>query len=402
MNRPNSRRLSVYLAWLGSMSAGCVDTDLPAPAWYACDPDDALGGVDPAAHPHAGRYQRIVDNGLELGVPAVSAAVISPEGTWVSAGGQVDIAQNISAETCHRFHIASVTKMYTAASTLRLVDRGPLSLDHAARRYLPNQVVDEIPNLSGQDGDGEATLRQLLQHTSGIPDYLRMSYFTDAFNLALEQGTAAEELEWVYGDSALFPPGTDLQYSNSNYLLLSLILGDVTGRSAYGVVHKEVSAPLGLNDTLGRSEAPRAVARGYADLHGTGQVVDHTELTTSVMGGAGKLDGGLVSTPLDTARFLDALMHGDVVDDTLLESEMMNARSYPRSDDLETGYGLGLARLDTPYGEAWGHYGSVYPYQALAFYFPDHDTTVVVFLNGIVEGWDAWFLGPAVFAPALE
>ena len=333
----------------------------------------------------------------------MSAAVIDEHGVWAAAGGAADIAQDIDAEPCHRFYFASVTKMFAASTALRLAEEGLWSLDDLARDHLPAEVNAEIANLDITDPAEGVTLRHLLQHTSGIPDYLSASYFTTAFNGGLEGGSAAEELEWAYGRAAQFAPGTDLEYSNANYLLLSLAIEEVTGgEAAYDVVREQVLAPLALDDTLGRSESPDAIVRGYGDLYGDGRLMDHTALTESVMLGAGKLDGGLVSTPADVAALLRALSA-----DALLSpgsfAEMSDFYDYePGEDDgPEDGYGLGLARIDTPHGVAWGHYGGVYPFSSAAFHFPEHDKTVVVVVNGFTEEVGEWGQGMSVFDAAF-
>lgn len=366
--------------------------DLPAPETYACTP------VEVAPHPRAARYRALVDEVLALGSPGVSAAVIDADGLWLGAGGHADLRQGISTETCHRFYVASTTKMLTAATFLRLQERGALDLDTPARDLLPDEHVDAIENLDRTGADA-VTLRQLLQHTSGIVDYLSMGYFLAAFDGELAGATAEEELGWTHGRAAWHTPGGPYRYSNANYLLLSLALESVTGQPAYDVVHEAVLQPLGLDATAGRSTTEGAIVRGYADQHGRGVMVDHTVLTESVMGGAGKLDGGLVSTPADLATVTRALGSATWLGPDAME-EMLDWHVYPEDADegLEDAYGLGLARIQTAYGPAFGHYGSVYPYQTLAFHFPERDTTVVVTANGFNEAVGDWLTGEAPYA----
>ncbi len=378
---------------LALFTTACVPgPEGPDPAWYRCDATP----TDGSDHPDAAHYQRLVEAALSLGTPAVSVAVISPDGPWIGAGGQADIHQSVAAEPCQKYHVASVTKMFAAASTLRLVEDGRLDLDDRAREHLPADVVDEMPNLAGPGG---ATVRDLLQHTSGIPDYLTFDYFLDAFNGSLAAGSAAEELERVYGLAPLFVPGTDFEYSNANYLLLSLVLEEVAQQPAYATVHDQVTTPLGLTHSVGRSEHPDAVVRGYMDLHGNGTLVDHTALTEAVMSGPGKLDGGMVSTASDVATLVRALAEGTLLGPEA-HAEMVSFRDYGRGEDdgLEDGYGLGLATLSTRFGRAVGHYGTVHPYQTLAWHFPERDTTVVLAANGYIGEVGDWINSEAPFA----
>lgn len=374
------------------LATACAPPPGPDPAWYRCD--DAALGARPD-HPDAERYRALIDQALALGSPAASAAVISPDGLWVGAGGWADLDQRVAAAPCQRYHVASVTKMFAASAALRLVEQGRLALDTPAREHLPDEVVQRVANLAGPQG---ATVRELLGHTSGIPDYLTLGYLLDAFDGRLHAASAAEELERTYDRAALFAPGTDLEYANTNFLLLSLILESIEGQPAYDVVHEQVTGPLGLRDTLGRSEAPTAVVRGYLDLHGDGVLTDQTGLTEVVMAGPGKLDGGLVSTARDVAVLVRALATGALLGPDAA-AEVQDFYDYgPGEDDgPEDGYGLGLARIHTRHGAAVGHYGTVHPYQALAWHFPDHDTTVVLTTSGYVGGVGDWLNSEAPY-----
>lgn len=375
------------------MLLACAGPALPDPRWYTCEAQDTG-----PAHPRAEAFEGILTQGLAAGSVAVSAAVIDADGTWVGAAGDADLAQGVAAEPCHRFYFASVTKMFAASTALRMAEEGAWDLDTLARDHLPDEVVARVANLDIDDTQTGVTLRQLLMHRSGIPDYLSVPYFMAAFNGELHGAPAAEELEWAYGRDALYAPGGGYTYANSNYLLLSLAMEQVSGRPAYAQVASLVTEPLGLDATQGRSEADGAIARGYGDLHGHGHLIDQTELTEGVMLGEGKLDGGIVSTPLDVARLLTALAEG-----ALLTPESFAEMSdfAAQRDGLEDGYGLGLTHLDTPYGPAWGHYGGVYPYQSAAFYFPDQGRAVVVVVSGFTAEVSAWMEGEAVFSAAL-
>ncbi len=395
-----SKTTLVLALWMGFPNVACVaETPVPAPEWYACDDVEQHEGQ---AHPDAARYQGLVDGGLQLGAPAVSVAVISPDGLWLGSGGQADIAQGISAKSCHKYHVASTTKMLASTAALRLVEQGQFQLDDLAAEFLPSEVIGRVANLE-LTGSSGVTIRQLMQHTSGIPDYLTMGYFFDAFNFGLEPGSAAEELERIYGLDPWFEPGTDFEYSNANYLLLSLIIAETTGSPSHAAVYQYVTEPLGLDSTFARSEHPMGVVRGYGDLHGNGVLMDHTELTEAVMLGEGKLDGGFVSTASDLATLVRALAKGVLLSEEST-SQMQDFLTYePGEDDgPENGYGLGLARIETAYGGAIGHYGTVYPYQTLAFHFLEQDVTVVVTTNGTVGGVGDWLNSDAPYELLFE
>lgn len=371
--------------------AGCTPADRTAEA-YACE----APRLEP--HPHEARYRRIIDEALALGAPAVSLAVVSPEGGWAGAGGTVDLALDVPAEVCHRYPVASVTKMFSATATLALADRGLVELDEPARSYLPDDITASVPAVA----DG-ATVRQLLHHTSGVPDYLGLGFFLDAFDGSLAPASAAESLRRIAGRPARFSPGSDFAYSNANYLLVALILAAVTDRSAWDVVHEQVIDPLDLQTTEGMSETSAAFARGYLDLHDNGVFVDETSMTRAVMSGPDKLDGGLLSTPLDVAAVLRALDRQSLLSaDATAEMRAFLDYGPGEDDGIEDGYGLGLARIATPWGPAYGHYGTVHPYQTLAFHFPAHDTTVVLTTNGYSGAISDWMASDAPYAPLFD
>jgi D-alanyl-D-alanine carboxypeptidase len=377
------------------LATACAGPSLPDPSFYDCD-DTPLGAR--SDHPRAERNRRLVEDALELGTPGVSVAVIDTDGTWLGAGGLADLELGVEARPCHRWHVASTTKMLAATSALRLEEDGLLTLDAPAKRWLSPEVVEHVANVA----DG-VTVRQLMAHTAGVPDYLTLGFFLDAFNGALQPSSAAEELERIHGAPADFEAGTDFEYSNANYLLLSLVLAEAAGMPAYDVVHEQVTEPLGLVDTLGRSEEPTALVRGYLDLHGDGTLIDFTDNTTAVMAGAGKLDGGFVSTPRDLAVLVRALAHGTLLGEASTEA-MQSFRPYGPDDvsGIEDAYGLGLARVQTRYGPAIGHYGTVHPYQTVAFHLVEHDTTIVLAANGYVGDVGDWINSEAPFRLLFE
>lgn len=380
--------------WLALLTA-CAGPALPDPTYYECD-EDALGARDD--HPSTARYQQVVEEALALGTPGVSVAVIDADGLWVGAGGAADLTQGVAARTCHSWHIASTTKMFAASALLRLAEQGRLDLDAPARWVLPVEVGEEVPNV--REG---VTTRQLLGHTSGIPDYLTLDYFLDAFNGSLEPRSAAQELESLHGRPAEFAPGGDYEYSNANYLLASLVLEEVTGQRAYDAVYEQVTLPLGLDGTRGRIDRPPALVRGYLDLHGNGVLIDFTDFTHAVMGGEGRLDGGLVGTPRDLAVMVRALAHGDLLGtDATAQMQAFRAYGPDDRDGIEDAYGLGMARIRTPYGPAIGHYGTVHPYQTLAFHLPTHDLTLAVTTNGYTGRVGEWLNSEAPWALLVE
>jgi D-alanyl-D-alanine carboxypeptidase len=279
----------------------------------------------------------------------------------------------------HRFHGASVTKMYTAAAVMLLVEDGLVDLDAPIRTYLPPEVWRPIPNGS------QATVRQLLDHRSGIPDFSgNLAYDLDFLNDPKGDYPPERILAYLRGQSAWMAPGSGYFYSNANYVLLAMIADQVAGAGqGSGAGHADLIAhrilqPLGLTGTSYRNDEsyprPPGLVSSYQDLAGDGRLMNVSDLAvhaaTVFFGNA-----GLIATSADFAAFLEGLMAGSIVSPETLA--LMMERPTPSSS-----YGLGLSFLETEYGDAVGHSGGDMGTLAQVRYFPDRDATLVLLSNG--------------------
>lgn len=267
------------------------------------------------------------------------------------------------------FRIASMSKTFVAVTALLMQDEGLLSLDDAAADYLPDEVVENIANLDGDDG---VTLRELLAMQSGIDDYLG----TEDFWIKVEAEptfawTAEEALTYAYDMQPLFAPGEEVSYSNTNYLLMQLALEDAGDAPLHELVRAYVLDPLGMTRTYTQAfEAPPAGATlvtGYFDIDGDGAAED----VSGINDGFGLGDGALVSTLGDLTTFYRALL----VDQTLLPADALAQMQAFAPDDYGD-YGLGLARYESEFGEAIGHSGGVLGFLSIGLVVED-DVIVV-------------------------
>ena len=193
----------------------------------------------------------------ESGAPGVVAAVQTPDYTWIRALGVADRTSEepMTPDVYHR--IGSVNKTFTGTLLLQAEAEGLLSLDDTIDRY-----VDGVPN-----GD-KITLRQMADHTSGVADYSQTEQFDDELASDPYQVWEPEQLVQIgLKDSPLFDPGTEWQYSNTNYILLGLVLEQVTGETIGQLYRERIIEPLGLQDTsfpdLADSSLPDPHAQGY-------------------------------------------------------------------------------------------------------------------------------------------
>ncbi|CAI9413552.1 serine hydrolase domain-containing protein [Nocardioides sp. T2.26MG-1] len=306
----------------------------------------------------ADRVQQQLDSLVSSsGFPGAIATVRDAQGevrTYTTGTG--DLRTGAPVPTDSQVRIASNTKMFTAVVVLQLVGESRVRLDAPVERYLPGIV-------RGHGNDGrKITVRNLLQQTSGLPDY--DSIVTDGGgDLRAIAHTYFEPRQLV--DSALgerrhFKPGAEWEYSNTNYILLGLLTQRVTGRPIGELITQHIIEPLGLEDTYW-PEAGEQVIRG-THPHGyladgpDGGWRDITDLDPSLGWAAGQL----VSTPGDLGRFMQALLGGELLQPAQ-QAQLTRTVAAPDFDpDPGWRYGLGIARTRLDCGPvAWGHGGDI-------------------------------------------
>jgi len=266
--------------------------DRPATPASVQAPPATRASPDPAA------LQRQLDKVVETGAPGVVALVRSGPQTWQGASGLGDLGAKRPARAGDRFRIGSVTKSFVATVALQLVGEGKLGLDDHLERWLPGLV----PN-----GD-DITVRQLLNHTSGLYDY------TDDLPEPPRPFQPRELVAIATDHRPLFAPGTRFSYSNTNYILAGLVIERVTGQRLAAQLQQRIFQPLDLGDTeLPVTEqalaspsihgyAPRE--KGWRVTDGPAGLLDVTEMDPSWAWAA----GAMVSTTSDLARFYQALL----------------------------------------------------------------------------------------------
>lgn len=325
---------------------------------------------------------------VATGVPGAVVVAVKSAQRIEAAAGLANVRTGEALTPGHRFRIGSVTKVFVAPLVLQLVDEGLLDLDRDAAPFAPG-----------------ITIRQLLNHTSGLDDadtdpvalfepYRRDPAHRDVVG-------HREQLDLALKKPRLFAPGEGWSYHGSNYLVLGLIVEQVTGLTLRQALRQYLLAPLGLDETDLVEGPPRGdCAHGYlpADnpLLPTGNgPVDVTELDLARFTWAG---GGVVSTVGEVATMLRALLGGEVLSD-LLRTEMLKAVD---SDWQETDrYGLGIGEISAIWrrersscGPAWGHLGFSLGYMALALSSEGGERQVVLCANGgftTQESEDAFF-----------
>jgi D-alanyl-D-alanine carboxypeptidase len=325
-----------------------------------------------------------VDGVVEAGAPGAVALVRTGKRTWQGVGGLGELAAERPPRPADRFRIGSVTKSFVATVVLQLVAEGKLRLDDHVRHWLGGAVP----------GGERITIRQLLNHTSGLYNYtddLLPPLTAMPARQALRQMAARnfqprQLVAIAAGRPPLFPPGERFAYSNTNYILLGLVVERVTGDQLAVQLHRRILRPLGLADT----ELPGTRRLGGRQVHGYAPpdqswlpsdgpagLVDVTQTNPSWSWAA----GAMVSSATDLARFYQALLGGRLLGPGLLEA-MQTTVDASEQFGAGAGYGLGLLRLPLGCdGQVWGHGGELPGYATVAFSSRDAARQLILVSN---------------------
>lgn len=273
--------------------------------------------------------------------PAVSVAIVeNGHIAYTRASGLEDVAAGRKATTATRFRIGSITKMFTAVAVMQLVERGALRLDAPLATYLPN-----APHAH------EVTIRQLLMHTSGMPNYGDEALASGAMG---RPTTPAAIVASMAERPLAFTPGSKYAYSNTGYVLLGLVIEHVSKVPLARYEREHILGPAGMHDTTAGADPPGpGVASPYMDAAATpAPPVDASWLYA---------DGDIVSTASDIARFDIALMDGKLI--SAASFALMQAGPVA-TDEEGASYGLGVMVFRLGDQQLVGHHGGLPGFEA--------------------------------------
>jgi D-alanyl-D-alanine carboxypeptidase len=283
------------------------------------------------------------------------AIVVTPEGTWKGAAGWADSHAKRRADPDDRFAIESTTKTFVATVVLQLVGQGRLALEDTVQHWLQG-LFPARPRI---------TIRQLLNHSSGI-----------ASDFGISEAPLVRLKRIAAQGCCLFPPGTSSAYSNSDFVLLGLIVEKVTGRPLDQVVTSRIIRRLHLRGTSYGTAHAQRVAPWLGPVESFGRPVSG--------------DGGIISTVDDLATFFRALLGGKLLPQKQL-AEMTRTIASPEPD---LRFGLGILRYRQPCGVAWGH-GGIASYQVDVHVARDGSKAVVWARNNPAPS--DWSLGDRLY-----
>ncbi|MFF7990782.1 serine hydrolase domain-containing protein [Kitasatospora xanthocidica] len=420
---PGRHRPALRAAVVAAVGAGLLATLAPAatarpaggPVAAGCGDRHAAAArpgavADPGAVDAAGRHAdwSAADAALagmtDPGYATSALAAVREDGrlVWRNATGVAELATGEPADPRGSFRIGSATKTFVSTTLLQLVGERRLDLDDRLECLLPGIV----PNSTG------ITVRQLLNHTSGVADYTQDQAFDYRRPEWLDGGRFKHySLRDLVDISRRYPPafapGADWQYSNTNYVLIGMIIEKLTGRGWSEEVTRRIIRPLGLTGTRMPGDSPIIPgphAHGYYKSD-TGPA-DVTLLNPTMAGSS----GAGVSTTADLTTFLQALFDG-----RLLRPAELAAMQQTTTHGEGRSYGLGLQRLDTPCGTFWGHAGGFPSYVTMmlgsadgkrqfaasttVYDIPDQDTAYAVWNKVTTTALCGPQTGPAGSAP---
>ncbi|ARX84255.1 serine hydrolase domain-containing protein [Streptomyces alboflavus] len=344
--------------------------------------DGDLAPLDPAAlraatadlsHPRAtAAHLRVADTGAAGGAGGSGTS-------WYGTSGVADLTTGRKVGRHDRFRIGSITKVFVATVVLQLAHEGRVHLHAPVQRYLPGLLPDTY---------APVRITHLLTHTSGLPS----ESGPDVPDLSTPEATDAHRHDRWTPERLLatvtreprtkFRPGSAQEYRGMNYVLLALLIRELTGRSHGAEIHRRVARPLGLTEVTSPGHDPRVHGphvRGYLKM-ADGRLKDFTEYDQSYSWG----EGELISTGDDLDRFLAALFAGRLLPPHLLRlMHTLPPKEVRMLDGSPARYGAGLQTATVNGVELWGKTGEQYGYASAAFSTVDGRRRFVLAYNPV-------------------
>lgn len=351
----------------------------------ACGGDSSLNSDEPAYATQARpQINALLANTM---TPGAVVYVQSPQGNWLASFGTAVRGTNSPIPTNAHFRIGSVTKTWTGTVILQLVQEGRLRLTDHVSQYVAN-----VPN-----GD-TITIEQLLTMRSGLYNYSTSLAFNQSLDAQPDRVWTIDELLGIAENQPVyFAPGADFRYSNTNTVLLGLIIEQRTGMSAADAIRTRLFAPLGLTETSlppqDNTALPAPAPRGYqwgtnvetidgdalsparqaAAKNGTLQPTDVTTVNTSWAWTA----GSGISTAAELGAYVQRMVGGGYLNADLQAQRLASCTPIDPSNPASASYCMGLAKFGTFYG----HTGEIPGFNTFAGYDPATKTTIVTWAN---------------------
>lgn len=355
---------------VGTMKTNALALLFLSSALLGCGPAQ---GVSPALQADlATILDRVVE---KKSAPGVALHITADGESWSGAAGVASVDTGAAMAPEARFRAGSLAKVFVATAVLQAAERGKLGLEDPLTRWLPAAVTGQIA------GAEAITLRMLLSHRSGIPEWVDDGMRQVVGEQPAKVWTLDEILARAAAKERPFPPGGGYAYSNTNYNLLGEILGAAYGQSWREVVRTQVIARAGLTATAlpeeGDLECGDGCASGYQAI--AGALVDLTRVDPSMAGAGG--GHAFVTSTADLTRFFQALRGGALFDDPATLEAMFTFQPAAEPQMKQVGYGLGVAENEVNGLVVQGHLGGTAGYHSFMIYVPATDR----YLSGVAN-----------------
>lgn len=362
--------------------SSCIEEEITRPANITCQLEN---NEEYKQNPKSTQFQTIIDSYAGKGLPGIVLLVKDDNGFFIGTSGMADIKNGIEAQPCHISKIASITKLMLATSIFRLHEKGLMSVNDPVSKYISKDILDKIEN-----GNEPLTVLNLINHTSGIFDVIKSTgFYLEVLNNPSKHWNEEELIKFVYGQPKMFEfnPADTANYSNTNYLLLSMIVKKATGKPVSQVLNEEIFDPLEMNDSyyFYHDQLPQdKVMQGYFDLYNNGTLMNLSNWNT----GSGNGYGGVYSTIWDMYLFIEALFSKKtLVSQASLTQILTIHNSVESRRQLGAGCQKDFIDIGNPDKDyAFGHRGRDLSYSADLFYFPEHNAIMSMMVNYGTDG----------------
>jgi D-alanyl-D-alanine carboxypeptidase len=334
-------------------------------------------------HPKNSAYQSLIEKYNKKGLPGISLLINDQYGTWVGAVGYADIQQKVPFRPGQVAKVASITKLFMGSLMFKLMEDsvntglGYKSLYEPVSNWLPEKVTKSLPN-------GKLiTLGQCMNHTTGVPDIIEQdAFYLAVLNNPVKNWEQEELLEYVYKKDPVFTPGDTAIYSNTNTILVSMVMEAATHKKHEDLMKEYLLVPLNLAHTFYQpyDKLPPNTAQGYFDLYNNNTIVNVSNLIT----GSGNGYGGIFSDIFDMYDFIDRLL----IKKTLLTPKSLSImETYGKPDPPnEYGYGIMKKFISRGIDAGYGHSGRDLGYTANLFYFKNKQVAHAFLINYGTDG----------------
>jgi len=308
------------------------------------------------------RIDAIVAEGLEKKIASYAVAVMKDGRLVLARGyGYADVENGVPATAETVYRLGSITKQFTSMAVMQLAEQGKLSIDDELTKFLPDYPLQ----------GNKVTIHQLLNHTSGIKSYTSLPNF---FRTARQELSHDDMLALIKDQSFDFAPGAKMQYNNSGYYLLGMVIEKASGQSYAEYLADHIFKPLGMHATRYGDTRPLIARRATGYKRERGAIVNDDPISMKVPGAA----GALVSNVLDLLKWHQALEAGELLSSASYEA-MYRPTALPDGKTQKYGYGWGLGEMAGH--QKLSHGGGINGFSTMIARYPLDRLAVIVLAN---------------------